>query len=526
MMSHLLSRLAFLAELVEPDALALVDNQQQVKYTDLLPRVKALSEALRAQGARVVAFQGENSVAWALLDLACQAANIVALPLPEFFTTEQILHCLTVSGADLLMLDDSELTCNSLAGLSQLACREISLPHGWQAWQITPNESVRQALPRGTQKITFTSGSTGTPKGVCLSQDHQWLVAESLADRINVAAPKHFSMLPLATLLENIAGIYAPLLSGGTVHFLPAAQRGLQGSSGLNIPAFLQSLSTVQPDTLILIPQLLSVLIASAEKGWQPPVMKFVAVGGARVAEPMLLRARQLGLPVYEGYGLSECASVVSLNVPESDLPGATGKPLKHVEIGVEDGEIIVKGNVFLGYLGDQASWYQTRFATGDLGALDENGFVHIAGRKKNLLISSFGRNINPEWVESTLMAKPLFRQCVVLGDAKPYLVALLALPEGVPPTVVNDWLGYINTALPDYAQVKAWACLNNMRWLPLLTANGRPRREVIAEQLADVIDALYSCENDNLLQGIVAAGLFHNGQWQLVSSNSALKTA
>ena len=97
-------------------------------------------------------------------------------------------------------------------------------------------------------------------------------------------------------------------------------------------------------------------------------------------------------------------ASVACLNLPDNHEPGSVGQPLEHVDIQIESGEIIVHGNSFLGYLDDPASWYPQTVATGDLGHLDENGFLYINGRKKNILISSFGRNISPEWIESQLL--------------------------------------------------------------------------------------------------------------------------
>ncbi len=507
MTTSLLSRLAFLTELVSDDHLALVDAKESLTYAELLKSVAQQAEELTRLSAKVVAFQADNSVAWAVLDLACQAADIVALPLPEFFTAAQTQHCLRASGADLLLHAGDASSVEESLDLCQFGAEPLAFAQPWHAWRLATVEARSDALPPHTQKITFTSGSTGDPKGVCISTEQQWLVAESLADRIGVKAPKHFSMLPLATLLENIAGIYTPLLSGGTVYFASSAERGLSGSSGLNLPALLQCLKVHKPDTLILIPQLLAALVAACEHGWEPPTMRFVAVGGARVSETLLLHARNLGLPVYEGYGLSECASVVSLNTPEYDKPGSAGKPLDHCEVVIDQGEIKVLGASYLGYLGQPETWQQGAVATGDLGYMDEDGFVQIAGRKKNVLISSFGRNVSPEWVESALCAKPLFSQCVVLGDAKPYLMALVGLPAGISPGVVNQWLEQANAALPDYAQVKAWVALSPSVWRQCMTANGRPRRKLIAEKFSLLLDNLYTGEDVLLPDYVTASG-------------------
>ena len=148
-----------------------------------------------------------------------------------------------------------------------------------------------------------------------------------------------------------------------------------------------------------------------------------------------------------------------------------------------------------LGYVGELQSWYPKTIATGDIGHVDGNGFVHISGRSKNLLISSYGRNIAPEWVESELLATPLLADAVVYGDAQPYCVALVsprdpATPDALIQTVINA----TNMRLPDYAQVQRWHRLPAMLATnpQLLTANGRPRRAAIAAAFAGELAALY----------------------------------
>jgi long-subunit acyl-CoA synthetase (AMP-forming) len=253
----------------------------------------------------------------------------------------------------------------------------------------------------------------------------------------------------------------------------------------------------IQPDTLILIPELLKLLVSAAKTGWQvPSSFKFIAVGGSKVGKALLKEAWSLGLPVYEGYGLSECASVVSLNNSAERRDGSCGKPLANVLVAVVDGEIQVTGNAMLGYVNQPETWYQESIKTGDLGHLDENGFVHLEGRNKNILISSYGRNISPEWPESELLANPMLQDVVVYGDARPYCVALISCrnPQ-LNNLLIQQWIDQVNNSLPDYAQIKAWHRLSqNLGAIPgLLTANGRPCREVIAEQFNNEISALYA---------------------------------
>ena len=174
----------------------------------------------------------------------------------------------------------------------------------------------------------------------------------------------------------------------------------------------------------------------------------------------------------------------------------------------MEQGEIIVSGNVMLGYVNDPASWHLDRIETGDLGCFDAAGFLHIEGRKKNLLISSYGRNISPEWVESELLANSLLTEVILLGDARPYCVALVWArnEERLDSVEVNsrieEWITQVNRKLPDYAQVQSWHLLaESLQQDPtLMTDNGRPRREAIVHKFAKEIENLYA-RNTNLLE-------------------------
>jgi len=328
-------------------------------------------------------------------------------------------------------------------------------------------------------------------------------VAQSLADTVNKQNVRHLCLLPLSTLLENIAGVYAPALVGGTIILSPIKDLGFNGSADFQLEKLLQTISRVQPNSLILLPQLLLALVTAAEAGWQAPdSLSFIAVGGGKVASHLIQRAHQCQLPVFEGYGLSECASVVSLNEPHHALEktGSTGKPLPHASIKIIDNEIIVSGTVFLGYLNQKNSWYPSEVHTGDLGHFDNDGYLYIDGRIKNILVSSFGRNINPEWIESELASHPAIQQCVVIGDAKPFCAALIfphdiSLTNTEENTLIQQWVDKVNLGLPDYAQVKDWLKLAKplSPLDDLLTDNGRPKRKQINEYYQTDIQQLYT---------------------------------
>ncbi|MGV3591303.1 MAG: AMP-binding protein [Gammaproteobacteria bacterium] len=488
-MEHLFDALPALAN---SSAAALQDSGTTLTRADLLQRVQALAATLRALRVKRVALHADNGIGWVLTDLACQYAGIVCVPLPLFFTKQQALHTLQTCGIDALVTSSPELFAAHFdAAQSAQQCL------GDHGLTLLLQPSAREPqLPKDTGKVTFTSGSTGAPKGVCLSNAQLLQQAAALAQAVDLRAPRHLCLLPLATLLENVAGVYGPLIAGGSVVLRSLAELGYAGSRLADPRKFLAAISTVAPDTLILIPQMLQFLVQAVRQGWSPPPLKFIAVGGARVSAQLILEARRAGLPVYEGYGLSECASVVSLNTPRADRPGSAGRPLPHLSVTLDDGEVHVSGNAMLGYVGEARSWYRKRIATGDLGYLDNDGFLHISGRSKNLLISSYGRNIAPEWVESELLAAPVLAEAVVLGDARPYCVALLTparadLDDAVLAAAVAD----ANARLPDYAQVKRWIRLPR----PLagqdefMTPAGKPRRDRIEQVWHAEVARLYA---------------------------------
>ena len=341
---------------------------------------------------------------------------------------------------------------------------------------------------------------------MCLSTQSQLNVAQSLVDAVAINKVRHLCLLPLATLLENIAGVYSPLLVGGTVVLANQTARGFSGSRLTNPQQLLGLISQQQPNSLILVPELLSLFVGACSQGWQPPKsLQFIAVGGGKVAADLLNKARALGLPVYQGYGLSECASVVALNTAKEEELSSAGKVLPHNQLRIEDNELIVTGNLFLGYLNQPESFYPSEVRTGDLVRLD-GAFLTIEGRRKNLLINSFGRNISPEWVEAELMATGYFREVIVFGDERPTCVALLTpAQEGISEQQIATCIELANQNLPDYAQVAHWITLEQplMSIAGLVTATGKPIRDKILTHFNEQINTLYNTSSNPTLAGV-----------------------
>jgi long-chain acyl-CoA synthetase len=479
----------------DPLKVALLDETGTITYGELQAEIEWLADRLRTCRPRAIAILADNGKEWAMADLAALAAGIPCIPLPVFFSPAQIAHTLKAAGVEQVLTDQPQ---RLLAALQQPGLPATPFYGALQRVDLHGVVAPATLLPAGTRKVTFTSGTTGEPKGVCLGLDAMETVAESLGNASEASRDdSHLCLLPLATLLENIGGIYTPLLAGATVCLPRLATVGLSGSSGLDVGRLLGALGDWRASTAIMVPQMLQALVAAGQAGATlPHTLRYLAVGGAPVSSRLLENARALGLPVHEGYGLSECASVVAVSRPGASRSGSVGKPLPHVRIDfADDGEILIRGIPWHGYLGEDGNPQAADFiATGDLGHLDTEGFLFLTGRKKNLFITSFGRNVAPEWVEGELVAHPGIAQAAIFGEARPFNCAVIVPHPGTPVGAIEAALDTANRGLPDYARVHAWIPATEP-FTPgngMSTPNGRLRRDAILGQYAPQIDALY----------------------------------
>jgi long-subunit acyl-CoA synthetase (AMP-forming) len=483
-----------------PHAIALIGEHVEVSYEQLMTDIQTKPFTIDLDQATVISLAMDNSPAWALLDLMALSLNLPHVPLPLFFSSQQIVHAIQDAGVDCVVTDQLD-QYQSIFNESNIKVKshQVVEIYGKQCHLLWLVASKSESLMKGVVKITYTSGTTGTPKGVCLNELSITNVAMSLLNETRACSnDRHISLLPLSTLLENIGGLYVPLMAGATCIFPSMTSTGLLGASGFNAQKMLNVLNHWQASTLILTPELLLGLVIALEQGaLMPESLRFIAVGGASVSPSLLERADRLGLPVYEGYGLSECASVVALNTMTAKKLGSVGKPLPHLKVQIaEDGEILVSGNRFLTYTKQTPLNESIPWSTGDIGHLDEEGYIYVTGRKKNIFITSFGRNVSPEWVERELTVHPVIAQAALFGEARPFNVAVIVArgSKEQASTLINSAIAEVNLSLPDYARISKWILADHPFSFNngLATSNGRLRRYEIFKHYQHFIQDLY----------------------------------
>lgn len=478
----------------DPRLQAIDDGSGCLTYGELHRSVLEQSAWLSSHGARRCATLADNSARWVITDLALIGCGAVHVPVPAYFSAAQIAHLLADADIDCVLTDDPQ---RAQTIDSRFLVAKTAPGTGFTLLQRAGKRVTRVERPL---KITYTSGSTGTPKGICLQQGALDQVASALAAvTAGLKIESHMCVLPLPTLLENIAGVYAPVLLGARIHIRSNEAIGMSYGR-MNPSALLSAIGDAQPHSLVLVPELLRILLQAIAHGWAPPSsLKFIAVGGASVSVELLRRAHDHGLPVYEGYGLSECASVVCLNTPDYNRPGSVGRPLPHARVRIDlNGEICVTGATMSGYIGEPES-NPAEVRTGDLGQIDADGFVYVMGRSKNMFVTSMGRNVTPEWVERELTCEPAITSAMVSGEAQPYPVALVAPSQNATAAMLGDAIARANERLPNYARVRRWCCFPEppTAMNGLMTSNGRLRRSEILARYRALIDSLYDEEDD-----------------------------
>jgi len=443
-----------------PDDTAFEDDKGQISWSGLAVRVESLACALDAvDGTIGIGLAG--GIDYIVADLALTLSGKRQVPLPFFFSKAQNAHVLMDSKVSTVVTSNPEMFA--------------ALPHLKLVCPVAiPTETcTSRSYAGGAERIIYTSGSSGNPKGVVLG-DRQLEASISALSRVIAAdaTDTHLSILPLAQLLEQICGIFLPIVAGAKTVFRFEATKSLFGAP---IDPLVDAFEAIRPTTSLLAPAILGRWVNTLGNVRAPDSLRFVAVGGASSSPSLINAAQDVGIPVHEGYGLSECCAVVAMNRPGDNHPGTVGPVLDGLNVSLENGEIVVSGpTVMQGYLNGAPArdvWH-----TGDLGHFDGDRLV-VDGRKDALLVTGAGRNISPEWVEQRVNADPRIVSSA-LGIRKSDR-ALSLIVVAVAPVLSSEIEAYLSD-LPIYAQPTA-LIMTDPSEAGLLFPAGTPNRSVAA---------------------------------------------
>ncbi len=439
-----------------------------------------------------VAIIGSNRPEWFIGNLGAIAAGGVPAGIYTTSSPEQIAWITSHAEAPIALVETPELLEKFLEARDSMpGLRTIVLMEGesndpsvipWEQLLTTGGEvpeaeleaRIRGLDPDSLCTLIYTSGTTGKPKAVMLSHTNLVWTSASAAEALSATDEDQFlSYLPLSHIAEQIATYYTPLHAGACTWFASSVEQ------------LGERLREVRPTVFLGVPRVWEKMQAAIQAIGErrPPLAKRIAAWARRIGlqggyadqnrQPLpwlypladalvfrkvrqkigLDRARfcltsaapisvdtlefflSLGIPILEVYGMSECTGPATVSRPEKYRTGKAGRPAPGSEIRIaEDGEVLIRGpHVFLGYYKDPEATRATVdeegwIHSGDIGTLDEEEFLAITDRKKEILITAGGKNVGPQMIESRLKSIPVVAQAVVIGDRRPFLTALLTL--------------------------------------------------------------------------------------------------
>jgi long-chain acyl-CoA synthetase len=474
-------------------------------WKQLAADVEQLANVLRAAGVEPgdrIAQVSENRHEWIVTDLAIHLAGAVHVPVHVTLSGQQIAQQITDCSAKLAFVSNKSL----LAKFSQLIAPDVKIlihddkpsspsPH-------PPSPSPQPPAPSDLATILYTSGTAGRPRGVMLTQRNLASNAAAMASTYGDGADQsRLCILPLSHIYARTCDLYTWVYRGSRL-ILAESRETLARDLQLARPTALNAVPFVYQRIADQIRTSGCDDNALALRQFLGGRMEKLSCGGAPLAPDVERWYAGCGLPILAGYGLTEASPVIAASSPTAHRPGSVGRALAGVEIRLApDGEILARGpNVMRGYWQDEAATKDTIrdgwLHTGDLGENDADGFLHIRGRKKEVIVLSTGKKVLPTRVENLLTASPLIEQAAVFGEGQPGLVALIVLTSKDGPAEQAHIAAEIERCLQAAAreeQVRRFAILGRPFSIERgeLTPKHSLCRPVIAKNFADVLNAL-----------------------------------
>ncbi len=467
------------------------DGWQDVTASAFLVEVQSVAKGLMAAGIEAgdrVALISKTRYEWTLFDYAIWFAGAVTVPIYETSSAEQVRHILSDSGARAVVAEGTD----HMARIAEVRAGLDELHHVWSITgnavgvlsglgeDISDDELETRrttATPLDLATLIYTSGTTGLPKGCMLTHGNFMFelgVAVEELDRLFDEGSSTLLFLPLAH-------VFARIIQVGCVK-----ARVKMGHSA-DIKNLLADLQAFQPTFILAVPRVFEKVFNTAsqratadgrgaifnraadtaiaysrglDKG-RPSVAvrarhalfrrlvygkllaalggrcEYAVSGGAPLGDRLGHFYRGIGLTILEGYGLTETTAALTANLPDAQKVGTVGRPLPGTAVRVaDDGELLFRGGqVFSGYWHNEDGTAEALerdgwLHTGDVGEVDDEGFVKITGRKKEILVTAGGKNVAPAVLEDRLRAHALVDQCIVVGDGQPFIAALVTIDE------------------------------------------------------------------------------------------------
>lgn len=520
-----------------------------------------------------VVVHSSTRIEWTILDYAIWCAGAITVPIYETSSAEQIQWIVSDSDAKALFTENAELKAlveqvhGELPGLEHVhviedGALETLRQLGAEVTEETVRERSAEATGSDIATIVYTSGTTGRPKG-CVITHHSFVWD---ATQVATAAPEFFGNQMRTLFFLPLAHIFARVVQTTCI------REGVILGYSTGIPQLTEELAIYQPDFLIAVPRVFEKVYNGARakaaadgkekifdkaasvaeqysrqsiagsvglgtrvlhtvfdklvygklRGAMGGRVKYAVSGGAALGERLTHFFNGIGVQVCEGYGLTETTAVSTFNRPTATRVGTVGRPIPGASVRIaEDGEIMIAGaHVFEGYHNNPEASAEVLedgwFHTGDLGQIDGEGYVRITGRKKELIVTAGGKNVAPAVLEDRIRAHALVSQCMVIGDARPFISALVTLDAEAWPAWAEangktgelgdhledpDVVAAVQAAIDDANQAVSKAeSIRTFRILPEdfvvgveLSQKMSVKRHVVSEKYADQIEAIYT---------------------------------
>jgi long-chain acyl-CoA synthetase len=444
----------------------------RVSYSELLDNVLRFGSALKELGIKErthIAVIGENRVQWAISYLMAMTFNYVIVPIDKNLTTNEIMNIMHESDSEVIIFSGNYASSmaegkSSLKKMKYYICMDetsedknfLIMPKLIRQAKEIVVDQLPEINPDDLAEIIFTSGSLGRAKGVMLTQKNLASNLMAMVSMLLITENDRFlSVLPMHHTYECTCGMLCPLYCGASAHYARSLKtvvddiQQVKATILLGVPLlfdkmFRRIVKTIKENKVksAIVPPLIKLTNLFSNAGLSNVKKKVFAelhhkfggavrifIAGGAAPDPLVAKGlREFGFTFLQGYGLTETSPILTLNRLDNFKDNAAGIPLPTIEIKINNpdengsGEVWAKGpSVMLGYYKNEKATQDTFengwFKTGDIGFIDEDGFLHINGRKKNVIISRGGKNVFPEEIEDVLNRSPFILESLIFGE-------------------------------------------------------------------------------------------------------------